>query len=90
MRFEWDERKNKANRKEHGVSFETASEVFDDPFYLSRPDLDEGDEDRSSNLGAGGGTDPPARRTYVAPERWTGNSTDHLGAKSHSARAKTI
>lgn len=51
MRFEWDERKNKANRKKHGVSFETASEVFDDPFYLSRPDLDEGDEDRFQTLG---------------------------------------
>lgn len=29
--FEWDERKNKANEKKHGVDFETAQLVFDDP-----------------------------------------------------------
>lgn len=30
MRFEWDESKNLANQKKHGVSFEEASEVFGD------------------------------------------------------------
>ncbi len=35
MRFEWDERKNKTNKKKHGVSFEEASEIFDDPFHLA-------------------------------------------------------
>jgi len=34
MRFEWDER-NKKNKKKHGVSFEEASEIFDDPFHLA-------------------------------------------------------
>ncbi|MHC5055691.1 MAG: BrnT family toxin [Planctomycetota bacterium] len=28
MSFEWDERKNAANRKKHGVSFEEAQSVF--------------------------------------------------------------
>ena len=32
MKFEWDEIKNRANRRKHGVSFETASLVFADPF----------------------------------------------------------
>ncbi len=31
LRFEWDEAKNKANRKKHGIWFETAKTVFDDP-----------------------------------------------------------
>ena len=35
MRFEWDEAKNKRNLKDHGISFETASEVFADPLHLS-------------------------------------------------------
>ena len=35
MRFEWDERKNRANQRKHGVSFEEASEVFGDPLHLS-------------------------------------------------------
>jgi len=29
--FEWDEKKNKTNEKKHGISFEDASKVFDDP-----------------------------------------------------------
>lgn len=35
MRFEWDERKNRANQRKHGVSFEEATEVFGDPLHLS-------------------------------------------------------
>ena len=45
MRFEWDENKNRENRKKHGVSFEIAMEVFDDPFSLtSRDRIVEGEE----------------------------------------------
>lgn len=29
--FEWDEKKNKLNEKKHGISFEDAKRVFDDP-----------------------------------------------------------
>jgi uncharacterized DUF497 family protein len=31
LNFEWDERKNRANEKKHGVDFETAQLVFGDP-----------------------------------------------------------
>jgi uncharacterized DUF497 family protein len=31
MEFEWDERKNQANRAKHGISFEEAKYVFDGP-----------------------------------------------------------
>lgn len=31
LRFDWDERKNKRNRVKHGVWFEEAQSVFDDP-----------------------------------------------------------
>lgn len=30
IRFEWDENKNKINKKKHGLSFEEAVEVFGD------------------------------------------------------------
>lgn len=30
VRFRWDENKNKLNRKKHGISFEEATEVFED------------------------------------------------------------
>ena len=35
MRFEWDDRKNKQNRRKHAVSFELAQEVFTDPLCLT-------------------------------------------------------
>jgi uncharacterized protein len=37
MEWHWDERKAKANRLKHGLSFETAIEVFDDPHHLTFP-----------------------------------------------------
>lgn len=35
MRFEWDPQKSKLNEKKHGVSFEEAREVFDDPLQTA-------------------------------------------------------
>ena len=32
--FEWDQKKNKANEEKHGLSFEDATKVFDDPDRL--------------------------------------------------------
>src|ERR1043166_1887806 len=44
--FEWDDRKAKQNERQHGVTFELARLVFDDPNAVDRLDLDEPDEDR--------------------------------------------
>lgn len=38
MQFEWDKNKNQVNEKKHGLSFEVASLIFQDPFLLSVPD----------------------------------------------------
>lgn len=35
MEFEWDENKNQANLRKHGISFSRACEVFADPNHLS-------------------------------------------------------
>lgn len=35
MRFEWDEKKNERNFEKHGISFQQAREVFEDPLHLS-------------------------------------------------------
>jgi uncharacterized DUF497 family protein len=34
MKFEWDEEKNRANIKKHGISFEEAKDVFSDPMRV--------------------------------------------------------
>jgi uncharacterized DUF497 family protein len=51
MRFVWDETKNRANKVKHGVSFETAKRVFDDPLHLSIPDRREHGEERWATFG---------------------------------------
>ena len=38
MPWIWIEAKNRRNRRDHGLSFETARLVFDDPLALSRQD----------------------------------------------------
>ncbi|MBX9826313.1 MAG: BrnT family toxin [Xanthobacteraceae bacterium] len=45
--FEWDEAKAAENYAKHGVSFEVASLVFEDPFAIERlDDRDDYGEDR--------------------------------------------
>ena len=34
MQFEWDDEKNRINKKKRGISFETAAKVFTDPRYI--------------------------------------------------------
>jgi uncharacterized DUF497 family protein len=38
MRFVWDDRKNRTNKLKHGISFELARLVFEDPQAISLPD----------------------------------------------------
>lgn len=38
MQFEWDELKSKQNLVKHGVSFDEAMEVFEDPLHIARLD----------------------------------------------------
>ncbi len=35
MRFEWDEKKNRTNQIKHGIAFEEAQEVFNDPLHIA-------------------------------------------------------
>jgi uncharacterized DUF497 family protein len=56
VRFEWDEKKNRANQKKHDVSFGLAQRVFDDPLALSRLDRVENGEQRWQTLGLVGET----------------------------------
>jgi uncharacterized protein len=51
MRFEWDEAKNLSNQRKHGVSFEKASAVFLDLFYVSVQDRIEDGEQRWQAIG---------------------------------------
>ena len=53
IRFEWDENKNKINKKKHGLSFEEAVEVFGDENAILFDDPDHSlYEDRFLIIGA--------------------------------------
>jgi uncharacterized DUF497 family protein len=41
--FDWDPRKAASNRRKHGVSFEDAQTVFDDPLVLFIADWEHGE-----------------------------------------------
>jgi len=53
--FEWDENKARANLRKHGIHFEDALLVFDDPYALSGPERAEGGEIRWQTIGLASG-----------------------------------
>lgn len=51
-RLDWDPVKDRINQASHGVSFEVASHVFEDPYQLAVQDRHENGEERWQTLGA--------------------------------------
>jgi uncharacterized DUF497 family protein len=51
MIIEWNEDKNKSNRKKHGLSFEKAQQVFDDPLQINIQDRHSNGEERWQTIG---------------------------------------
>ncbi|MBD2355874.1 BrnT family toxin [Tolypothrix sp. FACHB-123] len=50
--FEWDEEKAKENLRKHGISFEEAKTVFNDPFAITINDPEHSiDEERFIDIG---------------------------------------
>ena len=51
MEFEWDEVKNQANIRKHGVGFDTAKRIFDGPVVNWTDQRKDYSEDRSISIG---------------------------------------
>ena len=52
LTFEWDEEKDLSNRKKHGVSFDAAKTVFNNPFSITIADVQHSeDEHRYIDIG---------------------------------------
>jgi len=51
LQFEWDSAKNLSNQRKHGVSFEEAVHVFNDPLYLSWKERVQDGEERWQAIG---------------------------------------
>jgi len=51
-RFEWDESKDRQNKRKHGFSFKEILEIFDDPAFLEGYDPEHsGQEERYYGIG---------------------------------------
>jgi len=51
MIVDWDDRKNAINLHKHGIAFEDAAFVFEDPLHISAPDRIVDGEERWQTLG---------------------------------------
>lgn len=51
IHFEWDDEKERANERKHGVDFATACEVFFDPFLSVVEITEESGESREAVIG---------------------------------------
>jgi uncharacterized DUF497 family protein len=83
LRWVWDPRKNRSNQRAHGLSFETAMLVFDDPLAASRPDPST-NEERWQTIGAIGRVIVFVIHTWPEPD----NSGEDVG-RIISARKAT-
>lgn len=53
LRFEWDDAKADANARKHGITFDRAVAVFDDPFSITLPDVEHSlGEEREVTIGS--------------------------------------
>jgi uncharacterized protein len=51
LRFEWNEEKSRSNLRKHGISFGTATRVFDDPDCVMEQDREVDGEERWQTIG---------------------------------------
>jgi uncharacterized DUF497 family protein len=54
--FEWDEQKDRANITKHGIAFQLAASVFDDPLRLDDLNRVVAGEERRHEIGMAGNT----------------------------------
>ena len=45
LTFEWDQTKSEENERKHGITFEEAKTVFNDPFAITIDDPDHSDDE---------------------------------------------
>ena len=88
MKWTWRHEKNRTNKRDHGLSFETARLVFDDPLAFSRADPHP-DGDRWQTVGLAGHVILFVVHTGPDRDAETGEETGHIiGARRATARER--
>ena len=90
MRWVWADEKNRTNKRDHGLSFESARLIFHDPLALSRPDPHP-DEERWQTVGLAGPALLFVVHTWPEPDPVNGEETGRIisarKATAHERRA---
>ena len=89
MYFEWDPDKEKRNIAKHGVSFNAARRVWDDPFHVILPDRVENGEQRWHAIGMVG----PVTLLLVVhahPDPQDEERVRIIGARKATRRERTL
>jgi uncharacterized protein len=90
VQWVWSEEKNRTNKRDHGLSFETAKLVFDDPLAVSRVDPHP-DGDRWQTVGLVGTLGLFVVHTWpepgVSPDEEVGRIISARKATPHERRA---
>jgi uncharacterized DUF497 family protein len=90
VKWVWTDEKNRINKRDHGLSFEAARYVFDDPLAVSRPDF-HSDGDRWQTIGLAGPAVLFVVHTWPEPDQATGESIGRIisarKATPHERRA---
>jgi uncharacterized DUF497 family protein len=90
LRWTWTEEKNRTNKLDHGISFETARLVFDDPLAMTRHDPHP-DGDRWQTVGLIGGVTIFVVHTWPETRADTGEEVGRIisarKATTHERRA---
>ena len=90
MRWVWDEAKNLANKRNHGLSFETAELVFDDPLAATVLDPYVA-EQRWRTLGLIGSVVVMVVHTWPEPDHETGEEVGRIiSARKATRREKGL
>ena len=77
MRWEWDDEKNRRNKRKHGLSFEAARYVFSDPLALTQLDP-YAEEERYQTVGLVGRQVVLVVHTWPKVTRETNEETGRL------------
>lgn len=84
MKFEWNDSKERANRRKHGVSFQEAATVFGDALAGTIPDPDHSyGEPRFVTIGVSAGN-----RLIVVSHAEVGETTRIISARAASAHER--
>jgi uncharacterized protein len=89
-RFEWDERKNAANLRKHGIAFETAMRVFSDERRVEFVERVEAGEERWHVIGFVPDTLLLLAVVHAYPEPGNGNLIRLISARRASKRERKL